>query len=63
MNPSGFYVDPFFFVEVFFGITKSPSNCMFNGLLFHFGLKIVGLPRNKLASYFILIFNILRNQE
>jgi len=36
---------------------------MFNGLLFHFGLKTVGLPRNKLASYFILIFNILRNQE
>ena len=50
MNPSGFYVDPFFFVEVFFGITKSPSNCMFNGLLFHFGLKIVGLPRFELGQ-------------
>ena len=29
---------------------KSPSNCMFNGLLFHFGLKTVGLPRFELGQ-------------
>lgn len=31
-------------------IRKSPSNCMFNGLLFHFGLKTVGLPRFELGQ-------------
>ena len=38
------------FKTVTTGYEKNPSNYMFNGLLFHFGLKIVGLPRFELGQ-------------